>query len=120
MDAEMTKIWEMIGALSDAHWRRATQPGVSAFRVLVAEPYRPESTEERVLWSELTAPHNYLSLRRYVESARVPGTNEFAAKLHEALLTEAADRWVRWTESELEKKEREKKGSEKRSDVLSR
>jgi hypothetical protein len=96
----MTRIWQMIGALSDAHWRRAAQPGVSAFNVLVVEPYRPESEEERAIWTELTAPHNYLSLRRYVESGKVSGTNEFAAKLHEALLAEAASRWERRTTPE--------------------
>lgn len=100
MDAEMQKIWEMIGALSDAHWRRAAQPGASAFNVLVLEPYRPESAEERAIWTELTAPHNYLSLRRYVESGKVSGTNEFAAQLHEALMVEATSRWERWTASE--------------------
>lgn len=100
MDAEMTRIWEMIGALSDAHWRRATQPGVSAFHVLVTEPYRPESAEERAIWTELTAPHNYLALRRYVESGKVTGTNEFAAQLHEALLAEATIRWEQWMASQ--------------------
>jgi hypothetical protein len=89
MDEEMTKIWKLIGALSDARWRRATQPGVSPIEVLFAEPYRPESAEERAIWTELTAPHNYLALKRYVESRKESGTNEFAAKLHEALLAEA-------------------------------
>jgi len=95
MDAEMMRIWKLIGALSDAHWQRAAQPGVSAFQALFAEPYRPESAEERAIWDELTAPHNYLALRRFVESRRMSGTNASPAKFDEALLAEATSRWER-------------------------
>jgi hypothetical protein len=102
MDADMTGIWKLIGALSDAHWRRAAQPGGSAFHALFAEPYRPESAEEQAIWTELTAPHNYLALRRFVESQKASGTNEFAAKLNEALLTEATSRWGQQTIAEAE------------------
>ena len=68
MDDDMTRIWKLIGALSDAHWHRATQPGESALHVLFAEPYQPESEKEQAIWNELTAPQNYLALRRYVAS----------------------------------------------------
>jgi hypothetical protein len=61
--------------------------------VIFAEPYRPESAEERAIWTELTAAHNYLALRRYVERSRESGTNESAAKLHESLLAEATRHW---------------------------
>ena len=101
MDAEMKRIWEMIGALSDAQWRRASQPGVSALHVLFEEPYRPESAEECAIWDELTAPHQYPALRRFVESRREPGTNKSPSKFDEALLVEATSRWEQWTASRM-------------------
>ena len=107
MDTEIVRIWKLIGALSDAHWRRAAQPGGSAFHALFADPYRPESAEEREIWSELTAPHNYLSLRRFVESQNASGTNEFADKLNQALLAEATSRSERQTASQEKEDKRE-------------
>jgi hypothetical protein len=92
MDAEIKRIWDMVGELCEAHWRRATQPGVRTLDALLAIPYRPESAEERAIWTELTAPHNYLSLRRFVEYRKALGSNEFGAKLDEDLLAEATSR----------------------------
>ena len=44
------------------------------------------------IWLELTAPHNYASLRRYVQSKDPAGINEYAFPLHHALLAEAGRR----------------------------
>jgi hypothetical protein len=86
-------MWELIGSLSDAFWSRITRPGVSAFDALLTEEYRPESDEEKAIWGEITAPHNYASLRRYVEAKKRPEITDYAARLYEALLAEATRRW---------------------------
>jgi hypothetical protein len=93
VDADMEKISKLIGALSDAHWRRAAQAAGGAFNALFAEPYRPQSTEEIAVWTELTAPCNYVALRRFIDSQQSSGSNEFATKLNAALLREATSRW---------------------------
>jgi hypothetical protein len=93
MDAESRRIWEMFGRLSDAFWRRATQPGVSALDVLLAEEQGPVSEEEKAIWAEITAPHNYAPLRRYIEGWQKAGMNAHAARLYEMLLAEATRRW---------------------------
>jgi len=93
MDTETRRIWEMIGALSDAFWHRITQPGVSFFEALVVKEYRPESDEEEALWTELTAPHNYAALLRYVDYWKKLGTDLYADTHHAAILAAAAHRW---------------------------
>jgi hypothetical protein len=100
MDEEMTRLCRLIGALSEAHWDRAAQPGVGAFHVIFENPYRHESAKESAIWDELTSPHNYAALRRLIEHrnavARQEGAkNEFAARLDEALLADATARWER-------------------------
>jgi hypothetical protein len=89
MDEELMRIRNLIGALSDAYWRRMSQPGVRAFDALVAEEYRPVSDEENAIWAELTAPHNYASLVRYVEGQDRAAINEHAVKLYDQLVAEA-------------------------------
>jgi hypothetical protein len=93
MDAENRRMWEMIGGLSDAFWRRVQQPGVSAYEALLEKVYQPVSDEEKAIWSEITAPHNYASLQRYVESRNKSEMQDRAVTLVETLLAEATDRW---------------------------
>jgi hypothetical protein len=93
MDAETLKMWEMIGSLSDAFWHRVKQPGVSVLDAFLVQEYRPESDEEKTIWAEITAPHNYASLRRYIESKKMSEITDYAARLYETLLAEAAHRW---------------------------
>jgi hypothetical protein len=93
MDAETQRMWELIGSLSDAFWRRLNQPGVGALDALCVDAYRPESDEEKAIWAEITAPHNYASLRRYIESKKRSDITDYAARLYDALLAEAAQRW---------------------------
>ena len=101
MNEEIQKMWELIGSLSDALWHRLKQPGVSALDALRVEEYRPESDEEKAIWTEITAPHNYASLRRYIASKKRSEITDYAARLYEMLLAEAAHRW----EQGLRKKE---------------
>jgi hypothetical protein len=54
------------------------------------EEYRPESSEEKAIWSEITAPHNYASLVRFVTDQKTLNITDYAARLDEALLAEAA------------------------------
>lgn len=93
MDAEIQRMWELIGSLSDAFWHRLNQPGLSALDALREEGYRPESDEEKAIWTEITAPHNYSSLRRYIESKERSQITDYAARLYEALLADATHRW---------------------------
>ena len=69
LDPETRRIWILIGALSDAFWRRAGEPDFSALDHLCqnAREYRAESDDEFAIWNELTAPHNYSAVVRYVE-----------------------------------------------------
>lgn len=91
LDSEMRRIWILLGALSDARWRLAAQPAKSALDLLLQEPYRPESDDECEIWCELTAPHNYFAVLRFVEfnAGRV---HEHAARLRTTLLNEARHR----------------------------
>ena len=68
LDVETRKIWILLGALSDAFWRRVEEPGFSAFDKMVrnAQTFQAESADEVAIWDELTAPHNYLAVVRYV------------------------------------------------------
>jgi hypothetical protein len=93
LDAETRKIWVLIGTIRDATWRRTAEPGFSLFRTLVrnAHEFVPEYAEEVALWDELTAPHNYAALVRYVENRR-DTVNEAAERLHTALLVAARRR----------------------------
>ena len=100
MDADTQRIREMLGALSDAFWSRLNKPGSSAFDALLVEEYRPESAEEKAIWSEITAPHHYASLRRYIEGKTRSEVTDYAARLYDALLAEATSRWEQWTASE--------------------
>jgi hypothetical protein len=69
LDPETRRIWILIGALSDAFWRRVGEPGFSALEKMCrnAKAYQAESADEIAIWDELTAPHNYPALVRYVE-----------------------------------------------------
>jgi hypothetical protein len=95
MDAETRRIWEMIGALSDAFWHRVAEPGVSILDAMNenAKQYRPVSAEEIAIWTELTAPHNYASVCRYIANAKRRDITEYAAQLYETILAEATRRW---------------------------
>jgi hypothetical protein len=91
VDAETQRIWQMIGDLSEARWKRIANAD-SPLDALLAEKYPPESDEEKAIWSELTAPHNYPSLRRYVEDRDPAKITEYALRFHQALLAEASRR----------------------------
>jgi hypothetical protein len=67
LDADMRKIWLLMGALSEAFWRHAQEPGVSVMEKIWRnnQRYHPDSEDEIALWNELTAPHNYAALLRY-------------------------------------------------------
>ena len=92
MNNDNRTIRKLIGFLSDAFWRRATQPGVSWIDCLREEKYRPESVEENAIWDELTAPHNYSALRHFMESLNKEEMTEYAVKLYELILSEATSR----------------------------
>ena len=72
LDSEIRKIWLLMGALSDAFWRharaRAGEPGFSVLDAMCrnAHAYQAESEDEKAIWEELTAPHNYPALVRYI------------------------------------------------------
>lgn len=95
MDAESRRIWEMIGDLSDAFWHRATQTGVSILDAIIEndKQYRPASAEEIAIWTELTAPHNYASVCRYIANAKRRAITDYAAQLYRTILAEASRRW---------------------------
>lgn len=94
LDPEARRIWILIGALDEAFWRRAGEPGFSLLDHLLRnlQEYRAESEDEVAIWDELTAPHNYPAVLRYVElhKGRV---NEYAAQLHATMLEAARRRW---------------------------
>ncbi len=92
MDAATEKIWKLIGALSDAQWRRAIEPGAGTLEILFADPYCPVSQEDREIWSELTAPGNYQALCSYIESIRAMGDTEYSEGMFKPLLAEARQR----------------------------
>jgi hypothetical protein len=70
LDSETRKIWILMGALSEALWRRARAggPGFSVLDAMCrnAQAYQTESEDEKAIWEELTAPHNYPALVRYI------------------------------------------------------
>src|SRR5690349_16146804 len=92
LDSDTRRVWVLIGALSDAFWRRAGEPGFSVLDHLArnAREYRAESADEVAIWDELTAPHNYPAVARYVEQRRGQASDS-AVGLHTAIL-EAARR----------------------------
>jgi hypothetical protein len=91
VDEGIQRIWQMIAALSDARWKRIANAD-SPLDALLEEKYPPEGDEEKAIWSELTAPHNYASLRRYVEDRDPAKITEYALRFHQALLAEASRR----------------------------
>ena len=93
MDPESHRMWELIGSLSDAFWRRATQPGVSTLDAMLVREYRPASGEEKAIWAEITAPHNYDSLTRYIAAQPRHEITEYSARLYDNLLADAKRRW---------------------------
>jgi hypothetical protein len=68
LDPETRKIWILMGALSEALWRRVGDPRFSILDAMCrnARAYRAESEDEKAIWEELTAPHNYPALVRYI------------------------------------------------------
>jgi hypothetical protein len=95
LDAETRRIWELIGALSDALWRRAREePGFSMLDHLLrsVDEYRAESEEEIAIWNELTGPQNYRAIIRYVEQTK-GSVNDYAQKFHLVILESARRRW---------------------------
>jgi len=67
LDADMRKIWILMGALSEAFWRHAQEPGVSVMEKIWRnnQQYHPDSEDEIAIWNELTAPNNYAALVRF-------------------------------------------------------
>ncbi len=92
---EMRRIWILIGALSEALWRRGDEPGFSMMDHLCrsAEQYRAESEDELAIWNELTAPHNYPAVLRYAE-VRKGHVNDYYARLYNVILESARRRGV--------------------------
>jgi hypothetical protein len=94
LDAAARRIWALIGALSEAFWRRTDEPGFSMVQALWRnlDHYTPESDDELALWRELTAPHNHAAVARYVElgSGKV---SEYAAQLHATIMEASRRRW---------------------------
>jgi hypothetical protein len=69
LDSDTRRIWILIGALSDAFWRRRDEPDFKALEKMFrnSQAYQAESSDEIAIWDELTAPHNYHSLVRFVD-----------------------------------------------------
>jgi hypothetical protein len=82
LDVETRRIWLLIGALSEAFWRRADDPNFPVLEMLVrnSTDYRPESE----IWNELTRPENFVPLARYVQQVGL-SVNEYAGNLHSCL-----------------------------------
>jgi hypothetical protein len=95
MDSDNQRIWMMFGALSDAFWRRALQPGVSVLDALLAQKDVPIGEEEEAIWDELTSPHNYIALKSYIETSKKTGINDDAARLYEIVLARSQQRFER-------------------------
>src|SRR5258708_28420835 len=68
LDSEMRRIWIMMGALSEAFWRRLGEPGFSIVEKSRrnSHTFQAESEDEIAIWNELTAPDNYPALVRYI------------------------------------------------------
>ena len=96
-DAEIDRIHNLVGKLSDAFWDRISQPDVSALDELIkAEQlgHDPQSDRDINVWRELTSPWNFSALRKYIRfcNDQPSGINDYAAKLHEHLLQDAERR----------------------------
>jgi hypothetical protein len=61
LDAETRKIWILMGALSEALWRRVKEPGFGMWEKMCrnAQAYQAESEDEIAIWNELTAPESF-------------------------------------------------------------
>jgi hypothetical protein len=107
LDSETRRIWLLIGALSDALWRRANEPGFSIVNRFIqnAELYQPESEDEIAICNELTAPHNYPAVVRYVK-LHEHKVGEYSERLHSAILESARYRW----ENEGKGREKQERG----------
>jgi hypothetical protein len=92
---EFLRILRLVSALSEARCRRIAKASNPLRAALAEEKYPPEGDEEKAIWLELTAPHNYTALRSYVESHDSAEINRYALRLHEALLTDATHRLAR-------------------------
>src|SRR4051794_40618003 len=94
LDADARRIWGLIGALSDAFYRRRDEPGFSIIQTMVRnmQRYTPESEDELALWAELTAPHNHAAVARYVELNK-GNVSEYAAQLHATIMEASQRRW---------------------------
>jgi len=97
MDADIQRIHNMVGELSEAFWERITESGASTFEELYRAQYEghdPKSEREIAVWSELTSPKNLPALRRYVQYWKDQPfeINRYAARLHEKLLEHAERR----------------------------
>jgi hypothetical protein len=94
LDSETRRIWILIGALSDAFWRRVGEPGFSVIDRITqnAQEYRAESEDEIAIWNALTAPDNYPAVVRIVEQ-RKDNVSEYAAQLHSTIVEAARRRW---------------------------
>jgi hypothetical protein len=94
LDPGMRKVWILIGALSDAFWRRQGEPGFSVLDHLQrnSQQYLAESADEVALWDELTAPENHLAVVRYVNYHR-GRVSDYAANLHETILEASGRRY---------------------------
>jgi hypothetical protein len=88
LDPETRKIWILMGALSEAFWRRAGEPGFSILDAMCrnARAYQAESEDEAAIWDELTTAHNYPALVRYIALC---GGQEYAG----GVLDVARRRW---------------------------
>ena len=90
-DPETRRIWVLIGALSEAFFARVNEPGFSILDRIGTEQFIPETADELMIWDELTAPHNYAAVLRYVDFCG-SDVNRFAKQLHATILTAARRR----------------------------
>jgi len=94
LEPDTRRVWVLIGVLSDALWRRVGEPGFSLLEHLLRKgrEYRAESADEVAIWDELTAPHNYPTVVRYVEQRRGQASDA-AAELNAAILEAVGTLW---------------------------
>ena len=90
LDPDARRIYLLIATMYDWAWRRIGKPGFSFIEWMVRnkQDYVPETDEEVAIWDELTAPHNYQALVRYVD-LRGNSVNDGIARLHAKLLEAA-------------------------------
>jgi hypothetical protein len=93
LDADARRIYMMIATMCDWGWRRLGEPGFSFVEWVVRnrQDYVPETDEEVAIWDELTAPHNYKPLVRYID-LRGSNVNDGIARVHAKLLETARHR----------------------------